>query len=111
VVIKSPRGLITRAISATVASASAAICGSLGPGQPLGRGLLQRERREQVLSHDAVLKLRRLAQDVDQRLTVLDHEWRLSRRKPASGGDHLSEPPTWLRAAFPAFAHVVRVHS
>jgi hypothetical protein len=33
---------------------------------------LEREGSEEVLAHDAVLKLRRLAQQVDQRLAVLD---------------------------------------
>ena len=73
--------------------------GGLGVGQPLGRGLLQRERREQVLRHDAVLQFGRLAQDVDQRLAVLDHERRLGRRQPAPGGDHLGQPPGRPRGA------------
>ena len=73
--------------------------GELGIGQPLARGLLQRERREQVLRHDAVLQLGRLAQDIDQRLTVLDDERRLGRCLPAPGRDDLGQPPPGRRGA------------
>ena len=66
-------------------------CCFLG-GQPLVLQLLQAEGRVQVLAHDAVLKLGGLAEHVDQRLAVLDHERRLGRRQAAPGGDHLGQP-------------------
>jgi hypothetical protein len=47
--------------------------------QSLGLVLLEREACEQVLAHDAVLELRRLAQHVDQRLTLLDDKGCLGR--------------------------------
>jgi hypothetical protein len=46
--------------------------------------LLQRERREQVLAHDPVLELGGLAEHVDQRLAMLDHEGRLRFRPSAA---------------------------
>jgi hypothetical protein len=54
--------------------------------------LLEREGREQVLAHDPVLELRGLAEHVDQRLAVLDHERRLRRRLAAARRDHLRKP-------------------
>ena len=60
--------------------------------QALAGVLLQGERGEQVLAHDPVLELGRLAQHVDQRLAVLDHERGLRRRQAAPGGDDPGEP-------------------
>ena len=54
--------------------------------------LLEGERREQVLAHDAVLQFGGLAQHVDERLAVLDHERCLRRGQAAPGGDDLREP-------------------
>ncbi len=65
--------------------------GQLGLGQPLVGGLLEREGGEQVLAHDPVLELGRLAEHVDQRLAVLDHEWSLGRRRTPACGDQLRE--------------------
>ena len=65
----------------------------LAPCQPLVLALLERERREQVLAHDPVLELGRLAQHVDQRLAMLDHERRLGRGLPTPRREHLGEPP------------------
>ena len=67
-------------------------------GQALVLRLLQAEGRVQVLAHDAVLELGGLAEHVDQRLAVLDHERRLGRGQAAPGRDHLGEPPPsqWL---------------
>ncbi len=62
-------------------------------GEPLLLRLLQAEGGVQVLAHDAVLELGRLAQHVDQRLAMLDHERGLGRSQAASAGDHLREPP------------------
>jgi hypothetical protein len=45
--------------------------------QPFIGALFERERGEQVLTHDPVLELGRLAEHVDQRLAMLDHERRL----------------------------------
>src|SRR5262249_54419724 len=42
---------------------------------------------------DPVLELRGLAQHVDERLPVLDHQRRFGTRLPATGCDHLSERP------------------
>jgi hypothetical protein len=72
-------------------------------GEALGLGLLQAERGVQVLAHDPVLELRRLAEHVDQRLAVLDDERGLGRGHAAPGGDHLRQAPPAL-----AFCHVVR---
>ena len=68
-----------------------------GGGQFFGREalalvLLEGERREQVLAHDAVLQFCGLAQHVDQRLAVLDHERCLRRGQAAAGGDDLRQP-------------------
>jgi hypothetical protein len=54
-------------------------CLQLPVGQPLVGALLERERGEQVLAHDGVFELGRFAQHVDERFTVLYHEWRLWR--------------------------------
>jgi len=65
--------------------------GQLVLGQSLVGGLLERERREQVLAHDPVLELGRLAEHVDQRFPVLDHERSLGRRRASARGDQLGE--------------------
>ena len=62
-------------------------------GQAFGLRLLQAEGGVQVLAHDAVLEFGGLAEHVDQRLAVLDHERRLGRGQAAPGRDHLGEPP------------------
>ena len=61
-------------------------------GEPLVCALLEREGREQVLAHDPVLELGGLAQHVDQRLAMLDHERRLRLRLSAARRQHLREP-------------------
>jgi hypothetical protein len=71
-------------------------------GEALVLRLLQAEGRVQVLAHDAVLEFGGLAEHVDQRLAVLDHERGLGRRQTAPGRDDLREPPPAL-----AFAHGV----
>jgi len=53
-------------------------------GPSLVSALLKGEDREQVLAHDPVLQLRGPAEQVDQRLAVLDHERRLRRRGAAA---------------------------
>ena len=60
--------------------------------------LLQAEGRVQVLAHDPVLELGGLAEQVDQRLAVLDDERGLGRGQAAPRGDHLRQPSPlqWL---------------
>src|SRR6266571_2653706 len=62
-----------------------------GGGEALVGGLLQAERRVQVLAHDPVLELRRLAEHVEQRLAVLDDERGLGRSQAAPRGDDLGQ--------------------
>ncbi len=62
-------------------------------GEVLALVLLEGERREQVLAHDAVLQFGGFAEHVDQRLAVLDHERRFRRGQAASGGDDLRQSP------------------
>ena len=66
----------------------------LAAGQSLVLALLERERREQVLAHDPVLELGRLAQHVDQRLAMLDHKRRLRARpsRPATRASRRAAP-------------------
>src|SRR5262249_2671366 len=64
----------------------------LSRGQSLILALLEREGREQVLAHDAVLELGSLAEHVDQRLAVLDHERRLGRRLATARGEDVRQP-------------------
>jgi hypothetical protein len=54
-------------------------------------GLLEGEGGVEVLAHDPVFELGRLAQHVDQRFPVLDHERRLGRGAAAPGGEHAGE--------------------
>jgi len=61
-------------------------------GKPFSLALLEGKGREEVLAHDAVLKLRRLAQHVDQCLAMLDDKRSLRRGKPAARSYELSEP-------------------
>jgi hypothetical protein len=44
-------------------------------GQPFVGALLQAESREEVLAHQQMLQLRRLAQEKDQLFAALDHQW------------------------------------
>jgi hypothetical protein len=44
-------------------------------------GPLQREGRVEVLAHDPVLELGGLAQEIDERIAVLDHDGRLRGRE------------------------------
>jgi hypothetical protein len=60
-------------------------------GQALA--LLEGERGIQILAHDAVLELGRLAQHVDERLSVLDDERRLRRSLPAPHRNQPRQPP------------------
>ena len=74
--------------------------------QSLLGGLLERERREQVLAHDAVLQLGGLAQHVDQRLAVLDHEGCLRGGLATPGGEDLCEPALPGRLHWPVWRGV-----
>jgi hypothetical protein len=62
-------------------------------GDPLVLALLERAGSEQVLTHDPVLELGRLAEHVDQRLTVLDHKRCLGVREATARSYDLSQPP------------------
>src|SRR5262249_40300772 len=78
-------------------------------GQSLVFALLEGEGREQVLAHDSVLELPGLAEHVDQRLAVLDHEWRLRRRLATARRDHLRKPAaTRGRRVFRRLGHRAR---
>ena len=70
--------------------------------QPFIELLLERERREQVLTHDSVLELGGLTEHVNQCLAMLDHERRLGRGLSAASRENLGEPPSsraWRRLA------------
>jgi hypothetical protein len=58
-------------------------------GQAFVWRILQREGGEEILAHDAVFELGRLAQHVDQRFPVLDDERRFGRGLPAAYGEQL----------------------
>jgi hypothetical protein len=66
-------------------------CFELLRRKPSVLALLERERREQVLAHDPVFELSRLAEHVDERPAMLDDKRRLGFRPSAARGQHLSE--------------------
>src|SRR5215470_3197380 len=73
--------------------------------EPFVGRLLQGERSEEVLAHDPVLKLGGLAQHVDQRLAVLDHERRLRGGQSAPCRDNFRQPAAasgWPARRWPA---------
>jgi hypothetical protein len=75
--------------------------------QPLVLALLEREGGKQVLAHDPVLELGRLAEHVDQRLAMLDNEGLFRRCQAAARGDHLGQ----LARSSSRNHAVVRAHS
>jgi len=77
---------------------------SLRRVEALVRPVLQRERREEILAHDAVFELGGLTEHVDQRLTVFDDEWRFRRCLPATNGQHSIQGFTCSCAFLPCHA-------
>ncbi len=63
-------------------------------GEALAGVLLERERGEEVLAEDEMLQLGGLAEDVDQRLAVLDADRRLGVDVLAADRQDVREPPT-----------------